>query len=294
MGFAFASGTATLCPANFYNDKQGGDMLDTSTDRPCTACATGLVTLPGVTGATSSSACVAPPGFGFNPATGTATQCAAGRFNPGYNREACTSCGFGTITSAPGSDADGDCYVPPGHFMAVGADGVTLAGGECPPDTFGRTMPTYGLVAFGCDKCPENSGTNLATGATSGDACKTLPGYGWYDGQVLQCGYGYWNGGGNQAECTFCGEGYNTTEAPLSTTAIEGADAAAACQIAAGWFADPANATVGLSQCPRGTYKDVIGNANCTACPAGTTTTIVSGATALGGLRRVRPRLWRG
>ena len=283
MGYAFASGVASLCPANTYNDKQGLTMAAASGTVDCTPCGGNLVTMPNVTGATSSSACVAPPGFGFNPATGTATQCAAGRFNPGYNREACTSCGLGTITSAPGSDADGDCYVPPGHYTAVGADGVTLTGAVCPADTFGRVNSTYGLVAFACDKCPPNSRTLSVTGSTSGAACKAPPGFGWYDAQVKRCEFGYFNTGNNQNECTFCGEGYNTTTSSTpSTTAIEGTDALSRCQVAAGWFvSDPANLAAGLSQCPRGSYKELIGSVNCTACPAATTTTIVSGATAL-------------
>jgi hypothetical protein len=244
----------------------------------CTACGGNLVTLPGETGAASASSCVAPPGYGFNATTGTATICPTGTYNPGYNREACVPCGSGTLTSAAGSNSSGDCYVPPGDYIEVGTDGVTFTGKTCPADTYGRDGNTFGLVASECTKCPEFSGTNGTTGAQTSAQCLTLPGYGWYDGSVLKCTYGYYSAGFSQSECTFCGEGFNTTDnAGVATAGIEGATSGGTCAVAAGYYALLAGA---VAQCPRGQYKAIIGATPCLGCPASTTTTIVSGATA--------------
>ena len=129
----------------------------------------------------------------------------------------------------------------------------------------------------------EGTSTRSLTGSTSVDACVTNPGYGYYDGQVLQCEFGSYAPGGDQSECADCGEGYNTTQnGQPSLTAVAGATSSSQCAIAAGWaYTNSADATKGLAPCARGSYKALIGNAQCLQCPAGTTTTLVSGATAL-------------
>ena len=129
----------------------------------------------------------------------------------------------------------------------------------------------------------EGTSTRSLTGSTSVDACVTNPGYGYYDGQVLQCEFGSYAPGGDQSECADCGEGYNTTRnGQPSLIAVAGATSSSQCAIAAGWaYTDSTDATKGLAPCARGSYKALIGNAQCLQCPAGTTTTLVSGATAL-------------
>lgn len=72
--------------------------------------------------------------------------------------------------------------------------------------------------------------------------------------------------------------------------AARGADAEADCRVDAGWFlSDAANATKGLSQCPKGTWKELLGNVACTTCAAGTTTSITEGATALSDCDACKP-----
>ena len=102
--------------------------------------------------------------------------------------------------------------------------------------------------------------------------------------QVLLCDYGTYSPGGDKSECISCGEGYNTTANGAAPTpnAVTGATSAGQCAIAAGWtYADPSDPSKGLTPCTRGFYKALIGNATCSPCPSGTTTTITIGATAL-------------
>ena len=138
----------------------------------------------------------------------------------------------------------------------------------------------------------EGTTTNGKTGSITVDACVTNPGYGYYDGQVLQCDFGSYSPGGDQSECADCGDGYNTTAdgSVPTTSAVAGASAASQCAISAGWsYADIADAAKGLAPCVRGTYKALIGNASCTTCPAGTTTTITMAATAQSDCDSCRP-----
>ena len=43
----------------------------------CSSCAAGMATLPGVLGATSSDACLTPPGYGWQASTRDAAVCTA-------------------------------------------------------------------------------------------------------------------------------------------------------------------------------------------------------------------------
>ena len=64
-----------------------------------------------------------------------------------------------------------------------------------------------------CSKCVEHSTTN-ATGATSQSQCLVEPGWGWGDGEVLRCEFGFFNEGYNQRPCTYCGDLFNTSATP--------------------------------------------------------------------------------
>jgi hypothetical protein len=236
---AVGTDNATICAADTY--AVGEREYNGTAAILCTGCPTNMKTFPGILGASSKSACLAPPGYGWDSATEAAVACAAATYNPGWNREACTSCGSGTITTdATLSTSPDQCYTPAGHGnkRSITGDIITFA---CPVGTYGRTNKTYGLVDVECTKCQEFT-TTSSTASQSQAACLTVPGYGWYSGQVLRCEYGTWNGGGNQNPCTLCGEGYNTTAVDntagrgvTSATAIEGATAASTCAIAAGW-----------------------------------------------------------
>ena len=297
-GFSAASGAtlgttpATPCAANTY--RVGAIAYNSGAGIPCTSCPTNMRTLTGVEGATSKDACLVPPGYGWVAGSGTAADCAIGTYNPGWNRATCVSCdaASGTITTlAANSESSDDCYTPAGHGATKTASGG-LTGAVCPADTYGRANNTFGLVEVSCDKCLEHTSTRNATASTSGDACVTNAGYGYNDGEVDQCEFGTWAAGGDVSACDECGEHYNTTAdgSVPTTTAVAGASAAGQCAIAAGWtYADLADAAKGLAPCVRGTYKALIGNASCTTCPAGTTTTITMAATARSDCDSCRP-----
>jgi hypothetical protein len=222
---------ADECPQDTYRSAEV-TIADGSTVA-CTPCGGGLVTLPNVTAATSASACVVPPGFGWTNsstnAAGQASVCPSGTFNPGYNRQPCTNCGGGSITTdGAGSTSPDACYTPVGHGSSVNTNGV-LVGSICPANTYGRPNNTFGLVEVQCTKvreprgpfgaghvrrgaslcghapgppdvwsptahhappqCLENSYTASA-GASGEASCLALPGYGWDDGAVNPCQYG--------------------------------------------------------------------------------------------------------
>lgn len=266
-----AADPASQCAADTYNANAGSAMTPyAGTATTCDGCPTGMVTVANTTGATSKDACLAPPGYGFNAQTTTAAICIAGEYNPGYNREACVSCGDGISTAGPGAETVGECFIPAGWGMTQQTDGA-WKGTQCPVNTFGRANSTFGLVEVECTKCPEN--TYSAAGSTSVLDCKTNPGYGWNNGEVQQCTAGSWATGGDQKKCTPCGTGY--------TTATAGAVNATECVVALGWtLSVPGDINAGLSQCPFGSYKDTLGNAACTVCGNGTTTSVQAGAVA--------------
>jgi hypothetical protein len=230
-----------------------------------------------VTGATSVDQCFVPPGYGFVSIDTGAMQCSAGQYNPGWNRDACSTCPTGMTTGRVGAEDDDECYTPEGY-------GNTIVGNArqafaCPINTYGRSNKTYGLVDVECHKCPDHSNTT-ATGSQSIASCLVEPGYGYYDGAVLKCDFGTWNGGSNQNACTSCGDNYNTTTdatSPMLADATDGAISSTLCVVDAGWFfTNFQDNSTGLSPCPRGTYKNALGGAtNCSSCPTGTTTSIL-------------------
>jgi hypothetical protein len=145
---------ADECPQDTYRSAEV-TIADGSTVA-CTPCGGGLVTLPNVTAATSASACVVPPGFGWtNSSTnvaGQASVCPSGTFNPGYNRQPCTPCGAGSITTdGAGASSPDACYTPVGHGSSYNTSGV-LVGSICPQNTYGRPNNSYGLVEVQCTK----------------------------------------------------------------------------------------------------------------------------------------------
>lgn len=269
-GITIGTTAATMCPAGTYRAEDA--LYTAGTAVVCTPCPAGMGTEPNATGSSSPDNCLVLPGYGWKsgPSPGSATQCGLGSYNPGWNREPCSSCGGGTMTTdVRGSINPDDCKVPAGHGTNRTSDGLTLFGFACPLNTYGRSNDTYGLVDVECVKCPENTHTKQVA-SSAGSQCLTNPGYGWYDGQVLQCEYASYNGGDNQNPCTLCNEGYNTS-APGSTISSN-------CQVAAGWISDGSS---GVKPCQLGSYKDWLGASpnTCQQCPNGTTTTVAMAAT---------------
>ncbi|GBF88751.1 hypothetical protein Rsub_01652 [Raphidocelis subcapitata] len=267
--------TAPQCLANTY--RSGAALYSPGTGVACMPCPDNTQTLTGVRGATSRSACLAPPGYGWNATDGTAAACDYGYFKAGWDREACTKCGEGTITTAAQASASPDaCYTPAGHGNSLSADGLTLTGFACPVGTYGRELATYGLVDVECSKCIENTATN-GTGSTSAAQCVTLPGFGWDNGGSQICEFAYWSAGGSQESCQYCGEGFNTTAAG-GGAAARGADSGDDCAIGAGWTDDGVGS---IKPCLQGSYKSLLGPSACVKCPSGTTTTLTFAPTAL-------------
>jgi len=264
-----STSTASLCPANTYRAGEG--LYDAAADASglsCTPCPANMQTQ--ATGSSSENSCLVPPGYGFSGTNVSAALCARGTYNPGWNREACTACGEGTVTTdGEGSTHVGACKVLAGHGTTRTPEGA-LSAAACPIGTYGRPRDTYGLVDVECTKCMDFS-TTVGNGSTSGAQCLTLAGYGWYNGAVLKCEFGYYSAGGTQDPCSYCGEGYNTTTGAGGTSAVEGADATEDCAIAAGWMPDSRS---GIKPCIQGYYKSLLGTSSCVQCPSGTTTTI--------------------
>ena len=151
-GYGAASGAtlgttdAVACVADKY--RNGTVLYSTGAATNCIDCNTGMKTLEGVTGATSSDACLVPPGYGWVAVSQTATICAVGSYNPGWNRQTCSSCdgSTGTITTAAqGSNSSDDCVIPAGNG-ARSLGGGAFTGFACPADTYGRPNATTGLV----------------------------------------------------------------------------------------------------------------------------------------------------
>lgn len=271
---------ATECQTNYFRAGEIDLVLEgkTGTGVACNLCPDGLVTLPNVTRATTLDACVVPPGSGWSSSgtttAGSATSCDIGKYNPGYNRQPCASCGTDILTDAPGGAVNADaCYTRSGWGNVQDSATGAFSSSICPVGTYGRPNNTYGLVNVECTKCMDHS-TTSAAGANSQDQCLVEAGYGWNDGQVLECEYGYYNPGGNQNLCTYCGDGFNTSATANATAGEMRSIAASTCQVDFGFYTSAS----GIEACLRGTYKANLGNVaigttSCTTCPAGTSTT---------------------
>jgi ferredoxin-like protein FixX len=275
---------AVPCPQDTYRSQEAQyTLLQDAIGLNCTACPFLMKTLAG--GATQQYQCLVPPGHGIGADNATAAPCATGTYNPGWNLQPCVPCGAGNLTTdGPGATSADDCKVPAGYGTSRSMSGV-LAAAPCPAGTYGRSTDTYGLVDVECTKCLEYT-TTAAVGSTTGAQCLTLSGYGWDNGQITECDYGYYSSGNSQDPCSYCGEGYNTSTGPSGTTPVTGASSNASCVIAAGWTADGSG---GVKPCMQGTYKSLLGSSACVTCPNGTTTTITFAPARLSDCDACRP-----
>ncbi|KAI8474459.1 MAG: hypothetical protein J3K34DRAFT_493826 [Monoraphidium minutum] len=284
-GAVLGATPAALCPADTY--APGPTPYDAAAGVACTPCPANMKT-DGGGGETSPDACLAPPGYGFDPASGAARICAAGTFSAGWGREPCAACGGGAVTTdGEGATDEDECMTPAGHrayFLESGAP--DLFAEPCPVGTFGRDAPTTGLVAVDCTHCMEGT-TTRGAGATASSACVTLPGHGWHDGGAEPCAPGYWSAGGGHDECKYCGDLYTTTDPAAPSVEVSGATGPEFCAVVAGHQVDARWG--GLGACEQGWYKAAPGNASCARCPAGTTTTAARGAAALAECDACRP-----
>ena len=184
-GVVCSGGVCTECPIGFFT---GGGANVAS----CTPCPFGTTT--GVSGATTSSACVVPcdagnstgPGTVGGPESGTCSACSAGFFTDtssgsSDSGQPCISCPNGTAL-LPGNTAavlnssaacgqcgagnyvlDGVCTAcPVGSFFAGGANVDACT--QCPPNTYNASTG-----AASCTACPANYIS--AAGSGSSGAC---------------------------------------------------------------------------------------------------------------------------
>ena len=176
-----------LCPRGTYNPG-----YNNATE--CTACERNMVTVN--PGSTSSSSCLAPPGWGYStelPAGSRVNACEIGFYKGGFNLKPCSYCGDGLRTKTTGSASKQECMIPPGwgtKAVGDGTDGRTmLILEQCLNGTYGLAVPTFGVQSLPCKPCGDNMRTmdakpdwsgNLTTFINAGfDSCVTLPGYGW-------------------------------------------------------------------------------------------------------------------
>jgi hypothetical protein len=236
-----------------------------------------MVTL--ATASKSEASCLAPPGYGFDPATTPKTaQCEANTYKSGFNRKACITCGTGFL-SAVGADSKQKCYVPTGHGTVKTSDTETAVQ-KCLNGTFGYAVDTFGVFNLPCRPCQAGMSTmdvklndTTAVVNIAPEDCWTLPGYG-YDRKAQAskiCAAGSYAAGWSKDPCMLCADGY--------TTLAEGAVSGDACVIAPGWYWDTRSSQA--ETCDEGYY--CLGgslNATATQCPEGTTTS-KEGAAAL-------------
>lgn len=273
---------ASPCPADTYRSEE--HQFDGTTAVICTPCPGGSRTMS--EGSTSQDSCMAPPGYGYDLATGTSAICPSGTYNTGWNRDPCTDCGKGSFTTdGEGSISPDACKILAGYGSSRSADGLMLTAFECPVGMFGREADTYGLVEVACTPCPEFSTTN-STGSVGIMQCLAEPGYGWEDGSVRECYYGEYSAGWHHDPCTACGDGYNTSKGGSYSEATMGATSKADCIVAAGWTPDGAG---GLKPCVPGYYKALMGPSACVKCPDGTTSTMVNAASQISDCDACRP-----
>ena len=173
VGEYMDSGICTACPVNTYQDTA------VFTGTACTACPTTGSSTLGVTGSSTSLACVCSAGF-YGPDGGPCTACGVDTYSELSGETSCHNCPSGSSTlDATGSTTSLTCTCGVGFY---GADGgpCTACGVDTYSDLHGQSS---------CTACPANSGTDGATGQSDLTACLVAPGYvdaGWISGQDNQ------------------------------------------------------------------------------------------------------------
>ncbi|WIA20328.1 hypothetical protein OEZ85_006160 [Tetradesmus obliquus] len=229
-----------ICPIGTYN--VGGNTVG------CTKCGTGLTTTK--TGATNSTACVAPPGS-FADMGASAKTCPRGTYTPDFNSlPACLTCPAGITTVRDNSTSIGHSKLARKGYYLVNA----TAAEECPMGSYqGREAEVYK-----CDECPYGYQTRVE-GAGGNAECMAPPGVELQEGAewVSECGLGSYKEGWNKNPCRPCGNGL--------TTAAAGSVSAEQCLIPAGW------GTGEVKVCPPGTYNAGYNRKPCQECGTGFT-----------------------
>lgn len=301
-GLADAGDTSCKpCPPDTYKSNSSNGAVSV-----CSSCPKGSTTA-GNSGVTTSSSCVAlpgfqslgngqfvcAPGFGYTSA-GACTPCAANTFKSAAGNQACTStCVANSVsTGATGStSASGACNCSPGYYgLSLTTDNTCT---QCPSGTY-KSTASNGARADVCTPCPSVS-TTSTSGATSSNQCTAPPGFVKDSSGNYVCAPGY--GALSTTNCTLCLPGtYKSTAAQISCSACpansinNAANTGGAvsidqgCLCKSGYYGINSDALpTSCQQCPADTYKIVAANgalAACSACPVGSSTFGVLGSTS--------------
>ncbi len=277
-------GTCTICSAGTYKTSSGNTSCSTCTagyyctgGTNRTACAANSSSSAG---SDAISDCQCNAGYGGNAGVtgGTCTICAAGTYKTGSGNSSCstctegyyctggtnnqTACPTGYGNSAPGSDAQSDCYmiVPAGSYLPTGGSTTTYT---CPRgSSSGEHEVYYGNISQ-CSSCAPGSYTPY-----DGAACAVcLAGY--YctgDGNATRCPALYPNSSAGSDAATDC----YTNTLTGQYIATPRAEVVTDCQ--AGTSAGAHTVYYGeTSQCNRCKTNQWSGDAagSCQTCPSG-------------------------
>ena len=289
--FGLIDGTCQKCPEG---SKQSGIA-----DAVCSTCPSGS------SNERVATTCECLAGYNGTEDNAVCTACPVGAFKNFTGPGDCTACPAFTSTSAHASAAASDCACMPGYF------GEREACAPCPHDTFKAELGGQNCTACRehsvtlndtqteesaclCDRFYGTTGSGDKTCVLCPDAqfkfvvgdepCQpcpgntaTVPG----DRARCQCRKGS-EGSADDAACAVCPANFykdttgigNCTACPaLSVTSGDDAPfiARAQCHCPEGYAGDAALGEECVA-CLMGTFKNTLGNASCTDCPANQTT----------------------
>ncbi|KAF8065593.1 SVEP1 [Scenedesmus sp. PABB004] len=256
---------AAQCSVGTYNPGGPGSSS-------CLACPWGLTTASA--GAEDESLCRVPPGFGLvfplpaNRSVNATERCDFG-YNPGWNRQACTSCGL-NVTALFNRTSAADCYVLRGQGLQVVVqdDGTRVrAAVNCWAGSVGMPAPTPASSALPCDTCPRFMSTLLELSTNRSADCQALPGYTPVVGaatiQAVACAVGTYKANFSNAACTPC-PSFTSTPGVASTSAAN-------CTVCAAGYGGWSAVGPACTPCAVGTVNSG-GSSSCTSCPSFTST----------------------
>ena len=262
----------------------------------------------GVTGSTSTSACVCRAGYYLNGSTCTA--CSTGKYkSANSNATSCTAAGSGYYVSTTGATAQSACTSWRANTNTNGATGSTgtsacvckagyyLNGSTCTACSTGKYksansnatsctaassgyyVSTTGATSqSACTSWRANTNTNGATGSTSTSACVCKAGYYLNGSACTACAAGkYKSANSNATSCSNVNANCYTTGTG-STTACPSSCPSNSSSPAGSDSQDDCSCNAGYGGdartssctiCSPGYYKSSAGNTSCSMCSAG-------------------------
>jgi len=240
----------TQCGNNTYSSAVNATLAET-----CVTCQNSSISMMGSNAHTD---CHCLPGYltsDLGRVNATCTQCSAGSFNPALGATTCSKCAGGLYSSSPGAVAVEQCLAcPVSKYSAPGAAQCEA----CPLNTF-APAPSDELTDCKC-----LAGYYSTTLGSDGHTCQ-------------ECPAGTFKPLQGAAACTQCrADRYSTATAATSNSTCQpctanavspmGSSASSMCLCDYGY--KEVNST--CAACIAGTFKDTLGSAACTDCPADT------------------------